>query len=594
MRKLVLKIMSVLFFVTPLSQISMAYDTDLHFYGTYAMCRWAGINKETCLQIAINAQWPDESKISSPMEEMDGRIKNNWWQPLLGERIRRLIHFPSTDFTTSLNPTEMMHLDLSPETKPNCPMASEMITEGLEQGNFLKASTGLHTLEDSYSHAGFGAMLGHANRGHWPDRPYAHLDKYREMVKTVFQALTAIRSLLPQESLDTDFATPGEVKKNYTLTFEELATSYLTKSGIQTILERYILEDPAYLKYGTQYMAEQYREQDFIRNKMITKEALDSVLKLFSNREPDPYRQGRLLQDVMFEFTKELYNFEESEPGKLFQTDWAIKSAGTDVDALSMNDKIRNFVNNTLVGISPTPLDETVHLSEAEGNGKEYPVWNEEMSLRITDMRNLIYKYFKDNINFYGPNQIKHQPVEPHSLLAMEDGVPEELITKNKSDKAIFNIMIRGFAYPDVVGWAELLRKAYRNQADPSLKHSDHYLLDVLDRIYKFVKGKGYSSDLRLGPKKEDLDYQNPELFAKMVKKPLLTSEQARKLSQLRKNNLSIYARILYFDDDNAPSPFRHPISYTETEEKYYETLKVITDELTLEGDESWYGQLGY
>lgn len=35
-------------------------QTDMHYYGTYAMARAAGLNQDTCRKIAYSAQFVDD------------------------------------------------------------------------------------------------------------------------------------------------------------------------------------------------------------------------------------------------------------------------------------------------------------------------------------------------------------------------------------------------------------------------------------------------------------------------------------------------------------------------------------------------------
>ena len=65
-----------------------AYDEDTHFYGTYAMARFAGIKHEVATKIALSAVWMDESYISDPTSMI--------FLPMTGIKKRRLLHFPST------------------------------------------------------------------------------------------------------------------------------------------------------------------------------------------------------------------------------------------------------------------------------------------------------------------------------------------------------------------------------------------------------------------------------------------------------------------------------------------------------------------
>src|SRR4051812_46584052 len=63
-----------------------AYEVDTHFYATYAMARYVGIGHEIASQIALSAQWMDETNLSSPFLLL----------PVSGDHARRLFHFCGT------------------------------------------------------------------------------------------------------------------------------------------------------------------------------------------------------------------------------------------------------------------------------------------------------------------------------------------------------------------------------------------------------------------------------------------------------------------------------------------------------------------
>jgi hypothetical protein len=80
--------------VSAISQKAYSYDEDTHFYGTYAMARYAGIRHEVASQIALSAQWMDESYISDPTSMI--------MLPITGIKKRRLLHFPSSRIVGSV------------------------------------------------------------------------------------------------------------------------------------------------------------------------------------------------------------------------------------------------------------------------------------------------------------------------------------------------------------------------------------------------------------------------------------------------------------------------------------------------------------
>src|ERR1700744_897244 len=70
------------------SVTAQAYDVDTHFYGTYAMARFAGIGPDAAAKVATAAQWMDESYLSDPTSMI--------LMPITGVAKRRLLHFPAS------------------------------------------------------------------------------------------------------------------------------------------------------------------------------------------------------------------------------------------------------------------------------------------------------------------------------------------------------------------------------------------------------------------------------------------------------------------------------------------------------------------
>ncbi len=282
--------------ITPFYQ-AKAYDEDTHFYATYAMARYAGIAHPVAAEIATNAQWMDETYMSSPMI------------PLLyvGIRVRRLLHFASTAQDNDLT-SGIFGLKLNSETVPNHPMASELLMEGLKEGSLLKASASLHVLEDSYAHAGTPAQIGHAASGwHWPDRPYDAPQKYWEMVGTVFKALVAIRDLLPARALDTEFTDKARSNTpNYQLDAATLAKNYSSIPQIKNTIEKNMMKDPEYVKTAIEYIMK--RSQDDL-GYIEPRVDLDIWLKKIE------YNGQRDTRETLRDLVLEILAFEKSPQG---------------------------------------------------------------------------------------------------------------------------------------------------------------------------------------------------------------------------------------------------------------------------------------
>src|SRR6185295_5591587 len=157
-------------------------------------------------------------------------------------------------------------------TFPDHAMAYAIRWEGLRDGNFIKAATALHTIEDSYAHAGNPAEIGHATGGHWPDRtfnPNRSIPKFYHMIGSAMYGIVALRETIgirwtqdgrpvPNESvIDTsvkDTATAkGPLaalanKPNWQRSARELAEGYRNLKPVRETIERYVLTDPEYVQ----------------------------------------------------------------------------------------------------------------------------------------------------------------------------------------------------------------------------------------------------------------------------------------------------------------------------------------------------------
>ncbi len=283
------------------AQPAKAYDEDTHFYGTYAMARHAGIRHEAAVKIALSAQWMDESFISDPTSMI--------FMPVTGVKKRRLLHFPSARKSTANSETERQifgmndlgefatealqtiaewagfkgkldEINVFTTTESDDPFASQMLFEGMQEGNLMKAATGLHTLEDSFAHEGTPAGAGHAMWWHWPDRPFASKDKYTRMVRTVMGALVGIRTLLPRELLDCDLKSNGS--PNCENDANRLAESYLPL--IMPVISHDVTRDPAYIKIALKEFFERAKAQNYFSGSQADMEKIVDELHLESAR----------------------------------------------------------------------------------------------------------------------------------------------------------------------------------------------------------------------------------------------------------------------------------------------------------------------
>ena len=484
---------------------SLAYDVDTHFYGTYAMARYAGINHFIASRIATYAQWMDETYLSSPMIPT----------AIIGTKIRRLLHFPCTELAGDFNngATHFFHLKTLSETVPNHPIASELIHEGMREGWLMKSGAGLHVIEDSYAHAGTPAETGHAHLWHWPDRPYAAPEKYTQMVDTVFKVMVAIRELLPDEALDFDLQDKQRLQApNYTLDAVTLASAYSSIPQLRETVEKNILTDPEYVRFAFNHILNKsLKEYGYFKpgisqeslRKIITDFKLPfdghhdtkEILALFGKKSLELERAGRPILNKEKILSK--YGFVANDP--MYLKSWD-----------SHEELINAVVTEMIQGQVPTPLSET-HKVEIEVEG---PVRAKELEIRIRNMRKLITTLFGIDVRFTN-NPVSYYYKRSQNPELKPKTNNEIVISMDHQEQALWNRMIFRFIFPN---------------ADFPSDAPVTYLLTLGESPWVLWD----ATHSRLVPTRENRYYQKPELFAKLKEwwevKRLISSKTVREM----------------------------------------------------------------
>lgn len=105
---------------------------------------------------------------------------------------------------------------------------------------------------DSFGHAGYSFVSGHGEGGHWPDRPWANVERHERMVSALMEDLVAIRKLLPEAALHHKFRDKEmglqDLRSHSKLAALELASRYNQNPTIQEVVKRDIFEDPRYTR----------------------------------------------------------------------------------------------------------------------------------------------------------------------------------------------------------------------------------------------------------------------------------------------------------------------------------------------------------
>lgn len=595
--------------ITLFTLSSHAYDEDLHFYGTYAMARYSGIRTDIASKIALSAQWMDESFLSDPTSMI--------FLPVTGIKKRRLLHFPSSRVSGSITNRaqksvlgyteatdfqkkfvellvsfsgfqgDVESINLFTETKEDHPFATELLMEGLKEGNLMKAGASLHVLEDSFAHAGTPAEQGHAAFWHWPDRPFSSVPKYQRMTKSVFAALVAIRNQLPPEAIDcslkVDSTTP-----NCKLGFTELHASYNNNKLVEKTVAYDILKDPEYVKTSLENFFEQATEDKYLQ---ITKqEFLQLMAEVPADGTIDAYSA---LEKLMIKMVQNQFESQK----KIFDLPLVLKSMGkvNSLEAISLIDYIDSYnidqeKSNPKLGpvdysvftrvlaydllrwTVPTPLNDS-HRIEIEDD--KNPIRKKEMELREANMQKLIAHLFNEHIQFI-PNNSKDDVGFGKEVLmdaSAEAQIPKKsniifatftLKEKNAFDHMIFKYLFPSLDGKDLVAMVEVgaklkqvewrheeykkMRKQIQNSDSnavmkkASLVKLDYQYADLLGAtpsaisdLFDLVKqtSKEYVHDLlatHLVPSPDNYYYRKPALLQqykdKGLIKPLLVEGQ--------------------------------------------------------------------
>ncbi|MBY0555351.1 hypothetical protein K2P97_12535 [bacterium] len=479
----------LLFALVCSSLTAQAYDLDTHFYGTYSMARFAGIRHEVATKIATGVQWMDESYISDPLSMII--------LPDVGVKKRRLLHFPGSRLASKmtvstlpsfLDPSSGVKLKSFTETEADHEFATEMFTEGLMQGDLMKASAGLHTLEDSFAHAGTIAELGHAHFWHHPDRPYVDdqsIAKYFKMCRSVLRAMVAIRSLLPMSAVDTELQF-GPIP-NYKLNGDLLADIYVEMPQVKAAISRKILNEPSFVRFALDFVFDRAQKVNYIK---------PGYQKYLGNFAP-----GQDAYDAASSIAKTL-------PPEMINIEAIMKDSGRPnlsaeyiISMGGMSEFAMRVIRDLLSGIVPRPMD-AYHRFEKEEDGS---VWIKELDLRVANMRSLIFELYGKDIFFVKNNtgnekgylkEMLRQP-EANTVLPASNG-KTEYVTYTLNEKVRFNHMIFTFLFPklafylknDIEGVNDLIIQAQKELSE------DQSYMDKLGGITSFL---GSAIKLKMG-----------------------------------------------------------------------------------------------
>ncbi len=229
------------------------YESDTHLRVSYVLARAAGISDGVAKYLSIGNQYIDETATTSAM--------------LLSSQ-RQLYHFhgDAAKINTSGHggTSILSHIIKSKLSlaERNHALGSVFLYHGLVQGDLQLFSAGTHTKMDTFGHAGFSNLLGHAPDGHSPDRAFLEPKKYEDMIREMLSSYVALKSVLPADQIDdksaleylNKFAENTHLKRK--LTVADLSSSVIISTVILSDHElQSIYRENMYKKYEYKMLA---------------------------------------------------------------------------------------------------------------------------------------------------------------------------------------------------------------------------------------------------------------------------------------------------------------------------------------------------
>lgn len=307
-------------------QSAHAYGLETHFYETETMLLYAGIHPAIAERIAAYAQWVDTSKMNSAMNPIPG----------VHARVSRLMHFP----TEGASLMEVIFKKVAEKLKikvahgdiknfvnvavRDSMIANEIFNEALKTGNPFLMGAALHVLMDSYAHEGFNFIVGHGDRGHYPDRPWMFVPKHNEMRKKVFLAMTRIRAVLPANGL-SDYRVNEQGKLNREMFATELYESYSNNPIIKEIDTSIPHRDPLYTGEAVNLILDRMIEEGTAKPELKSYLFNDLRGLFFDKLENGQRRDG---WEIMRDVVEHLYSLDPSQMDRFLDADKVMEVYG--------------------------------------------------------------------------------------------------------------------------------------------------------------------------------------------------------------------------------------------------------------------------
>jgi RHS repeat-associated protein len=146
------------------------YEEDVHRELTYVLALAAGFSSGDAAKAAAADQWMDDNPETAPERPL------NW-------EARRDYHFTTLERRT------------------------ELWNGFSNEGSFSSLGAYMHAEQDSYSHEGYGYLLGHLRDGHAPDKTYKRVGRADRMAADSYEKLVdAISIMLAKGTVKTKYA----------------------------------------------------------------------------------------------------------------------------------------------------------------------------------------------------------------------------------------------------------------------------------------------------------------------------------------------------------------------------------------------------
>ncbi len=304
--KTLLKALMVFFVVAQ----AQAYESDTHLRMSYILARSAGLSDSVAKYLSIGNQYVDETALTSAVLLSSQRQLYHFHGD--AESIRSSGHglpggLLSAIFKSKLALAERNHA-----------LGSVFLYHGLVQGDLQLFSAGTHTKMDTFGHAGYSSLLGHAVDGHSPDRAFLFPKKYEDMIREMMATYVALKEVLPQtpEFIDNE----GGLKYlNETaelthlarkLTIEDMsnpvtiATVLLADTELQAIYREDIYKKYEYKKLALERVYQSFKDQGKINPEVTFNEVFSEDFIRNSSAETTDVIIAAILENGESDFMK--------------------------------------------------------------------------------------------------------------------------------------------------------------------------------------------------------------------------------------------------------------------------------------------------